>query len=199
MSIVAFVLTAFVVCATPGPAVCAVVFAALRDGRRAALGVVCGVLAANGVYAGAASLGIGVLLASVPTVYGGVRLLGAAYLGYRAWQMWFAHPGFTDAGGAQARRSVRLGFGTQLASVGAVAFFAGLLPGYTHAGAPIGAQMVLLGALFMACDGIVLAVYATFAGRARKFIASPRAQRAVHRIGAGTMLAVAVGIVVTRT
>ncbi|MEU7766356.1 LysE family translocator [Nocardia sp. NPDC049190] len=71
---------------TPGPNMMYLVSRTVSQGRRAGLVSLGGVAAGFGVYLAAATAGITAVFAVVPGLYLVVKLAGAAYLGWLAWQ-----------------------------------------------------------------------------------------------------------------
>ncbi|WP_227998351.1 LysE family translocator [Nocardia australiensis] len=71
---------------TPGPNMMYLVSRTVSQGRRAGLVSLTGVAAGFAVYLTAASAGITAVFAVVPGLYAAVKIAGAAYLGWLAWQ-----------------------------------------------------------------------------------------------------------------
>ena len=71
---------------TPGPNMAYLVSRAICQGRAAALVSLCGVALGFVVYMLCAAFGITALILAVPYAYDALRLTGALYLGYLAWQ-----------------------------------------------------------------------------------------------------------------
>ncbi|MEU7630888.1 LysE family translocator [Nocardia sp. NPDC049220] len=71
---------------TPGPNMMYLVSRTVSQGRRAGLVSLGGVAAGFGVYLAAATAGITAVFAVVPGLYLVVKLAGAGYLGWLAWQ-----------------------------------------------------------------------------------------------------------------
>lgn len=65
---------------SPGPDFIAVSYSSITGSRRDAAAVAAGVVAGNGIWAGAALLGVGTLFALFPSVFIVVKTLGALYL-----------------------------------------------------------------------------------------------------------------------
>ncbi|MGK5642000.1 LysE family translocator [Streptomyces sp. URMC 126] len=80
---------------TPGPNMMYLVSRSVTQGRKAGLISLLGVAAGFFVYLLAAVAGIATLFALVPAVYTAVKLAGAAYLAWLAWQA--LRPGGTSA------------------------------------------------------------------------------------------------------
>src|ERR1700756_2211001 len=85
-SLLGFALVAFGLAITPGPNMMYLVSRSICQGRKAALVSLGGVGLGFLAYMVAAVLGITALLFAVPFAYDGLRLAGAAYLLYLAWQ-----------------------------------------------------------------------------------------------------------------
>ncbi|HZF85416.1 MAG TPA: LysE family transporter, partial [Burkholderiaceae bacterium] len=81
-----FSLAALVLVLTPGPNMIYCVSRALCQGRAAGLVSLGGVLLGFVVHLLAAALGLTALLAAVPFAFDAIRLAGAAYLLWLAWQ-----------------------------------------------------------------------------------------------------------------
>ena len=82
----AFALLCLGLVLTPGPNMMYLVSRSISQGRRAGMVSLGGVGLGFLVYMFAAALGITALLFAVPLAYDGLRLAGAAYLLYLAWQ-----------------------------------------------------------------------------------------------------------------
>lgn len=72
---------------SPGPDFFAVTYAAMLQSRVHAFWVALGVIFGNGVWAGAALLGVGALFKLFPTFYLGFKIFGALYLCYLGFKM----------------------------------------------------------------------------------------------------------------
>ena len=79
---------------TPGPNMMYLVSRSISQGRRAGMISLGGVAAGFLVYLTLASAGLSVVFATVPALYITVKLAGAAYLAYLAWQA--VRPGGTS-------------------------------------------------------------------------------------------------------
>lgn len=103
---------------TPGPNMIYLVSRTLTQGRRAGMVSLGGVAVAFGVYMSAANLGLSLIFVAVPQLYVAVKLAGAAYLGWLAWQA--LRPGGTsvferrDLAADSVRRLFTMGLLTNL-------------------------------------------------------------------------------------
>src|SRR5687768_11689345 len=85
-TLLAFSLIALGLVLTPGPNMIYLVSRAICQGRQAALVSLGGVALAFVLYLFASAIGISALLIAVPYAYDTLRLAGAAYLAWLAWQ-----------------------------------------------------------------------------------------------------------------
>jgi threonine/homoserine/homoserine lactone efflux protein len=81
----AFAAVALAMVVTPGPNMIYMVSRSICQGRRAGLISLLGVLCGFAVYGLLAALGVTALLAAVPFAYDALRIAGAMYLGWLAW------------------------------------------------------------------------------------------------------------------
>jgi threonine/homoserine/homoserine lactone efflux protein len=73
---------------TPGPNMLLLVSRTLAQGRRAGLLTLAGTQSGLAVHIAAVALGLAALLAAVPLAYDAIRIAGALYLAWLAWQTW---------------------------------------------------------------------------------------------------------------
>ncbi|WP_144634129.1 LysE family translocator [Bordetella genomosp. 13] len=85
-TLLTFALLAFGLVLTPGPNMIYLVSRSLSQGRRAGLVSLCGVALGFMFYVLCTGFGLTALLLSVPYAYDALRIGGAAYLLYLAWQ-----------------------------------------------------------------------------------------------------------------
>jgi threonine/homoserine/homoserine lactone efflux protein len=81
----AFAAVAFAMVITPGPNMAYLVSRSICQGREAGMISLAGIAAGFAVYVLLAAFGITALFAAVPYAYDALRLAGAAYLAYLAW------------------------------------------------------------------------------------------------------------------
>ncbi|MFF2088652.1 LysE family translocator [Nocardia sp. NPDC058176] len=117
---------------TPGPNMMYLVSRTVAQGRRAGMVSLAGVAAGFGVYLMAATVGITAVFAVVPGLYTAVKLAGAAYLLWLAWQA--IRPGgisvFAPAELPHdpARRLFTMGFVTNLLNPKIAIMYMALIP-----------------------------------------------------------------------
>ncbi|WP_335947799.1 LysE family translocator [Salipiger bermudensis] len=181
-----FLLTALVVVLAPGAGVIYTLAIGLGQGRRAAIWAALGCTFGIVPHLAAAMLGLAALLHTSAVLFTTVKLAGALYL------LWLAFQALRAAGALSVAASPRRESGPRTARRGALLnilnpklslFFLALLPPFLS-GAPetARAEMMLLGGVFMAMTFAVFLVYGLFAARARDWLlGSERAMRWLNR------------------
>ncbi|KWR87588.1 LysE family translocator [Cupriavidus sp. IDO] len=131
-----FSLAALILVLTPGPNMIYCVSRALCQGRAAGLISLAGVLLGFVVHLMAASLGLTALLMAVPFAFDAIRLAGAAYLLWLAWQA--LRPGGMAPFQARAlpadppRKLFSMGFITNLLNPKVAMFYLSFFPQFLH-------------------------------------------------------------------
>ena len=177
--------------ASPGPAAAAVIARAMATGFSRTLPFILGVTLGDLLWFWLTAAGLAVLAERFHTLFSAIRWAGVAYLLYLAWRLWRAPPS-TDAPPPQARgEGLRLmagGLSLTLGNPKVMVFFLAILPTLFDVGHASGAAIALASATIAVVLPMVMATYALLADRARRFVASPRAQRGMNR-AAATMMA----------
>jgi threonine/homoserine/homoserine lactone efflux protein len=158
-----FSLAALVLVLTPGPNMIYCISRTLSQGRAAGLVSLGGVLLGFLVHLLAAALGLTALLMAVPLAFDAIKLAGAAYLLWLAWQA------FKPGGAApfQARSLpadppatlFRMGFITNLLNPKVAMFYLSFFPQFLQPGrGPVLLQSLQLGSVQIAVSGSVNAL-----------------------------------------
>lgn len=188
-----FALAALLLVLTPGPNMVYCVSRSLTQGPRAGLLSLAGVLAGFGVHLLAASLGLTALLAAVPMAFDAIRIAGAAYLLWLAWQA--VKPGGTapfearDLSHDTPRKLFLMGFMTNLLNPKVAMFYLSFFPQFLH---PERGQWLLqslsLGAVQITISGLVNALLVLFAARVALFMNRSQGWMRAQRYVMGTVL-----------
>jgi threonine/homoserine/homoserine lactone efflux protein len=141
-----------------------------------------------------ASAGLAVVLQTSELLFYGIKILGAAYLFYLAYQRWRADPQreaetATNTVGlwALARQEFLLAAGNPKA----ILIFTAFLPQFVVPGQPITAQFALLGAMFLALEWVAISAYAYMGLHMRRWFTEPRGKRIFNCCCAGLLSAAA--------
>ena len=189
-----FALAALVLVVTPGPNMIYCISRTLCQGRAAGLMSLAGVLLGFLVHLLAATLGLTALLMAVPLAFDAIRLAGAAYLLWLAWQA--VKPG--GAGPFQARdlpvdppaTLFRMGFLTNLLNPKVAMFYLSFFPQFLdpERGSVL-LQSLQLGAVQIGVSGSVNALLVLGAGAITAFLSRSRGWLLAQRWVMGGVLA----------
>jgi homoserine/homoserine lactone efflux protein len=182
-------------CLSPGPNVLLMISLGLRDGRRAVLPAVGGIVAASLLFLTVSALGVAAALAASATLFAVVRYAGAAYLVYVGVQLVLAGLRLRSAGSAATTvrpapaddasapshrgRFGWQGFVTHLSNPKAVVFWTALLPQFIDPSRAFAPQVVALGGIGIAMDAAVLAGYGFAAAATRHYAPTARFTRGI--------------------
>ncbi|RKN41462.1 LysE family translocator [Micromonospora endolithica] len=190
---------------TPGPNMVYLVSRSVTQGRRAGLVSLLGVAAGFLVYLVAAVAGIATVFVLVPALYTAVKLAGAAYLGWLAWQA--LRPGgrsaFTPAPlpPDRPRRLFTMGLVTNLLNPKIAILYVSLLPQFVDpARGQVAVQSLLLGLTQIVIALTVNALIVLTAGSMSTFLVRrPGWARAQRYLMGGVLGALAVRIAADRS
>ena len=178
---------------TPGPNMVYLTSRAISQGRRAGLVSLAGTAAGFLCYLAATTAGLSALFVAVPAAYTAVKIAGALYLGWLAWDM--VRPGGRSPFAARELTPVSdarlfgMGLLTNLLNPKIALMYAALLPQFVDpaAGSSWG-QLLQLGSVQIVVAVTVNAlIVLTAASVSRFLVARPRAMT-VQRWLAGTVL-----------
>jgi threonine/homoserine/homoserine lactone efflux protein len=199
-----FVVAALFLLVTPGPAVLYIVARSIDQGRRAGLVSMLGVHAGTLVHVAAAAAGLSAVLAASAAALSAVKYVGAAYLVYLGVRRLLERapaPGTVPPPPPRLRRAFVDGVVVNVLNPKTALFFLAFLPQFVsedrgHAGA----QVLVLGLLFVALGLVTDGCYALTAGTAAgwlrghpRFVAGERWVSAGMYIGLGVAAALAGG------
>ena len=202
--LLAFALLSFVLIVVPGPNVLFVISRSLMLGKAAGVGTAVG--GQIGVYTqvAAVAFGVGALVERSVALFTVVKLAGAAYLVYLGVQAVRHRRALGAALEATVERRtlgriLRDGIVVGMSNPKSIVFFAAVLPQFVdRSGGDVPAQMLLLGAVFMAIAVVCDSTWALAAGTARAWIA--RSPRRLERVGgAGGLAMIGIGASLTLT
>jgi threonine/homoserine/homoserine lactone efflux protein len=193
-ALLAFALVALAMVLTPGPNMIYLISRSITQGRMAGLISLGGVALGFVFYMLCAAFGITALLFAVPYAYDALRLAGAAYLLYLAWQA--VKPNGRSPFQARKldidspRKLFAMGLVTNLLNPKIALLYLALLPQFVDpAQGSVFLQSVVLGFIQIAISLSVNAMIALAAGSIATFLATRPAWLLVQRWLMGTVLA----------
>ena len=188
---IAYVFTSAVVLAIPGPTVLLVLSYSIAHGRRATLPVVAGLGLGDAVAITLSIVGLGTVLAASAFWFTVIKWIGGLYLIYLGISMIRdagRGSGFTvDTREKSSRSLFATAFIVTALNPKSIVFFIALLPQFISAAHPPTPQLWILGVTFVIMAMIGGTAYALFAASIRRFLASPRTQKAYGYSGGGLL------------
>jgi threonine/homoserine/homoserine lactone efflux protein len=190
---------------TPGPNMVYLVSRSITQGRRAGLISLSGVAAGFVVYLVLTAAGLAAFFVVVPAAYTALKVAGAAYLLYLAWQA--VRPGGTNVLAPRAlpverpRRLFATGLVTNLLNPKVAILYVSLLPQFIDPdGAPVALQSLLLGLVQIAIALTVNGLIVVFAGSLARFLSTrPAWMRVQRHLMGGVLGALAVRLATDRS
>ena len=192
---VAFLVASILFIQVPGPSLLFTLGRALTVSLRDALLSVVGNALGVVVQALLVAIGLGAVVATSATAYSLLKLAGAAYV------VWLGVQAIRHRGDARAAltvgsrapertgRSLLTGFTVGVSNPKTIVFFLAFLPQFTATGSPAGPQVALLGVVFGLLAVVSDSIWATVAGRARRWFArQPRRLDAMGATGGAMMI-----------
>ncbi|HVY52641.1 MAG TPA: LysE family translocator [Devosia sp.] len=173
-TILAFALASLVLIVTPGPDMALQLSRSINYGRPHGMMTLLGTLLGLLVHSALVALGISILIVAAPPLFLALRIAGALYLIWLAWQAVRRGGGFRLAAAARQPpslgQSFLAGVMIDLLNPKVVLFFVTFLPQFVHAGDP-GApgQLLFLGLEYVALSlpaGLALVWFADWIARA---------------------------------
>lgn len=190
----AFVAASAVLLIIPGPTILTVISYSMAHGRRSNLPLVAAVALGDSTALVLSLLGLGALLATSAFWFTAVKLAGGLYLLYLGIKMLRAGVSAAEvAAPATPGSRWKLFANTYLVTAlnpKGIVFFVAFLPQFIDPAASVSRQLWVLALTFVVMATLNATLYATFAGSARKALASPRSQR-YFNLGGGSLLSAA--------
>ncbi len=199
----AYVATSTVVLAIPGPTILLVLSYSIAHGRQSTLPVVAGVALGDSVAITLSLIGLGTLLATSALWFTVIKWLGGLYLVYLGVKLLRGAGKTVSLHSDQDQSSSpRKLFGNAFIVTAlnpkSIVFFIALLPQFISPAHPPVPQLWILGVTFVVLATIGATSYALFAASIRRFLASPRAQKAYGMVGGGLLCAAGVWALTAR-
>ncbi len=141
-----------------------------------------------------ASVGLAAVLQASELLFYGIKIVGAGYLLYLAYQLWNAAPNShaqaTDAP-VKLWGLARQEFLVAAGNPKAILIFTAFLPQFVDPTQPMTTQFAMLGALFLLLEWVAIGLYAYMGLHMRRWFAKPKGQRLFNRCCAGLLAAAA--------
>ncbi len=196
----AFVVATAIMIWLPGPSVLLTVAHSISFGWKRAISTVAGATAGIAVQLAVAAVGLASLLGGVTEVFELLRWGGAAYLVYLGVKQWRSagEPVELESVPVSTTNLFVQGLVVTIFNPKSLVFIAAFLPQFMDASRPAGTQLACIVPTFLVITFTVTSVWALVAGKARGFLQSRRASRAISRTSGGLMVAAGMGLALAR-
>lgn len=195
-----YILTALIVCVSPGIGVVYTLSMTLGGGMRAGFWAAVGCTIATVFHMGVAMAGLAAILHASALLFQAVKIAGVLYLLWMAWAVLKDRGGMSVAPSlpAPAMRIVWRGILLNLLNPKLPLFFVAFIPQFMPAGAGLG-MLIQLGAVFSAITFLTFLGYALLAARGRgMLLASDRAMLWLRRAFAASFAALGLKLAMAR-
>lgn len=188
----AYVATSAVVLAIPGPTILLVLSYSIAHGRQATLPLVAGVALGDSIAITLSLIGLGTLLATSALWFTIIKWMGGLYLIYLGILLLRGANKPMQMQTDETRKTLpKKLFGNAFIVTAlnpkSIVFFIALLPQFISAAHPVLPQLWILGVTFVVLATAGATCYALFAASIRRFLATPRAQKAYSYVGGGLL------------
>lgn len=187
---------------TPGPDNIFVMLQSAAHGRRSGLYVVLGLCTGLVFHTAAVALGLAAVFAASGLAFMTLKFVGAAYLGYLAWQA-FRAPVSDDAGMVVSSdlKPIKLflrGIAMNATNPKVIFFFLAFLPQFVDADqGSIASQFAMLGVVFILATMVAFGTISFFAASlGSRFRHSAAAQRLLNRVAATVFAGLAIRLAI---
>ncbi|WP_137817328.1 LysE family translocator [Pseudomonas sp. 2FG] len=183
---------ALIVILIPGPLSLLMVSNSLNYGLRRSLPAFLGGVSASICLLSASALGLGALLLASERLFSGLKIVGALYLFYLAWQSWGESRQAAKPANAEEqpvnpswRSMFWKAFGLGASNPKDILFFAAFLPQFISSERPLLTQLLMMIATWTVLDLASKLFYGLSARGAARFLRSGKGQVWFNRISAG--------------
>ena len=150
-----------------------------------------------------AAMGLAVVLHTSEYLFLAIKLVGAAYLFYIAWQLWRAPVGEAVVAGDHPRGTWRLArqeFWVAAGNPKAILIFTAFLPQFVSVGSatPVSEQFLWLGVLFLLLEWAAIAIYAGLGAYMQRWFRQPAPRRLFNRVSASLLGCAGLGLLAAR-
>ena len=186
----------------PGPNNLLAMNNATQQGARVAFVAGMGRQVAFALMMALAAVGLATVLYASVWVFTGIKLAGATYLLYLAWQLWHAKVDTLRATSQAQRHTVatlaQREFWLAMGNPKAILIFTAFLPQFINTERAIAPQFALLGALFLLLECVAIGLYA-LAGRYAAALMRSRVSRTrFNRLSAALLGLAGVGLLLAK-
>ncbi len=201
VSLLLFVPACFALNLSPGPNNLMAMANAQRFGFRTAITAGCGRLVAFSLMIFLAATGVATVLYASEKIFFAVKLVGAMYLFWLAWQLWHADVKLQQQASDRSMSLAGLMRQEFLMAIGnpkAILIFTAFLPQFVNPEQPMLGQFALLGGIFLMLEWLAITIYALMGVYLRQWFSRPEMRGYFNRGCAGLLAAAGAGLMASR-
>lgn len=201
LALIFFVPACFALNMAPGPNNLLAMSNAKRYGFRVACLAGIGRLVAFVLMIVLVASGLASILYASEYLFFAVKITGALYLFWLAYQLWIASPQREGIAASKSMPLVGLTKQECLLAAGnpkAILIFTAFLPQFIDQAQPVGLQFFILGTMFLLLEWIAIAAYAYFGVYLRHWFSRPEMRRIFNRSCSGLLASAGFGLLVAR-
>lgn len=201
VTLILFAPACFALNMSPGPNNLIAMSNAKRYGLKTACIAGVGRLAAFAIMIAMAASGLASLLYASEQLFLVVKILGAIYLFWLAYQLWNANPA-EETPLSEARMSAfslaKQEFFLASGNPKAILIFTAFLPQFVNPSQPIAVQFFVLGVVFLLLEWVAIAGYACCGVYLRNWFSRPEMRQIFNRSCSGLLASAGIGLLVAR-
>jgi len=189
-NLLVFAVALTVAAGSPGPSVAALVARVLTNGLRDVLPFLAAMWLGEALWLGCAVAGLAVVARTLGVVFTALKFIGAAYLLFLAWKMWFAPTQVRDGelpSGQSPWRMFGAGLTITLGNPKIMVFYLALLPTIVDLNRVGAAAWIELTAIMLMVLVAVDVAWALLAVRARRLLTNAKAVKVANRTSSAMM------------
>ncbi|MGF6590201.1 LysE family translocator [Pseudomonas sp. 2835] len=150
-----------------------------------------------------AAMGLAVVLHTSEYLFLVVKVLGAVYLFYIAWQLWRSPVGEAQVADGRNRGTLRLArqeFWVAAGNPKAILIFTAFLPQFISVGSPVpvAEQFAWLGGMFLLLEWLAIAIYGWLGAYLQRWFNQPGPRRLFNRVSAALLSCAGIGLLAAR-
>ena len=150
-----------------------------------------------------AAMGLAVVLHTSEYLFLAIKVVGAAYLFYIAWQLWRAPVAEAVVAADHPRGTWRLArqeFWVAAGNPKAILIFTAFLPQFVSVGSatPVSEQFLWLGVMFLLLEWAAIAIYAGLGTYMQRWFSQPGPRRLFNRVSAALLGCAGLGLLAAR-
>ncbi len=196
-----FIPACFALNMAPGPNNLLAMNNAQNFGYRSAVVAGLGRLSAFVVMIFLAASGLAAILYASETLFFAIKVVGAIYLFWIAYQLWSAKVSDINHKETEAKTVCQLASQEFFLAAGnpkAILIFTAFLPQFIQSTEAVGYQFFILGTLFLCLEFIAIALYAAFGVYLRHWFSKPEMRKVFNRCCAAFLGIIGMGLLVER-